>query len=208
MSSRGLAVRTCLERNSNAPVPATTARMRLTYRHQRQERYSVRTPPRQQANPGAGAGDRTEDPERFGALLRVGERGGQEGKRGGSEECGEDALNRARGDEGVEALGGTAQSGGNGKADEADDQRSLAAEEVRQPAAEQQQAAEAERVGGHHPLAVAVREAQRLLGRGQSDVDDRGVEDDHQLGDAQDGEYQPAPVVIRRVRIGHSSHRR
>ena len=56
------------------------------------------------------------------------------------------------------------------------------------PAAEQQQAAERERVGGDDPLAVAVGEVQRLLRGRQRDVHDRRVEDDHQLRDAEDGE--------------------
>jgi hypothetical protein len=103
----------------------------------------------------------------------------------------------ARGDEWGEALRGTADSGGDREARQAGDQGALPTKEVRQPPAEQQEAAEAKRIGGHHPLPAAVGEVQRLLRRGQGDVHDRGVEHDHQLGDAQDSEDQPAPVVYR-----------
>ena len=56
------------------------------------------------------------------------------------------------------------------------------------PAAEQQQAAERQRVGGDDPLAVVVGEAEVGLRRRQRDVHDRRVEHDHQLGEAEHGE--------------------
>ena len=59
--------------------------------------------------------------------------------------------------------------------------------------AEQQQAAERERVGRDDPLARAVGEAQRVLRGGQRDVHDGGVEHDHQLRDAEDREDRPPP---------------
>ncbi len=51
-------------------------------------------------------------------------------------------------------LRGAADRGGDREADQAGDERPLAAEQVADPAAEQQQAAERERVGGDDPLAV------------------------------------------------------
>jgi hypothetical protein len=59
----------------------------------------------------------------------------------------------------------------------------FAAEQVGQPAAQQQQATEGEAVGGHHPLPVGGGEPQGRLRRGQRDVHDRRVERDHQLGE-------------------------
>src|ERR1700755_121660 len=50
-----------------------------------------------------------------------------------------------------------------GKADQADDEGALAPEEVRQPAADDQQPAERQRVSGDHPLPVRGAEAQRPL---------------------------------------------
>ena len=64
-------------------------------------------------------------------------------------------------------------------------------------AATVKQAAERERVRGHHPLAARRREAKRLLRRGQRDVDDRRIEHDHQLRDTDHREHRPAPRGFR-----------
>ena len=79
-----------------------------------------------------------------------------------------------------------------GEADQADDEGPLAAEQVRKPAADEQQAAERQRVRGEHPLPVGGAEAQRPLGRWKRDVHDGGVEHHHQLGHADHGQAQPA----------------
>ncbi len=62
-------------------------------------------------------------------------------------------------------------------------------------AAEQQEAAEDERVGADHPLEVLLREAEVDLDRRQGDVHDRDVEDDHELHDAQDRERPPLAII-------------
>ena len=107
----------------------------------------------QQAEGAAGAGDRAVDAERLGALAGLGERGGEQRERGRGEQRGEHALEGAGADEQPEALRGAAERGCTGEADQAGDERPLAAEQVGDPAAEQQQAAERERVGGDDPLA-------------------------------------------------------
>ena len=160
----------------------------------------------QQADRTAGAGDGAEDAERPGALAAGRERRRQQRERGGGEQRAEHALQRAGGDEHLEALRGAADGGRGGEAEQADDERPLAAEEVAELAAEQQQAAEGQRVGRDDPLARAVGEVQRLLGRRQRDVHDGRVEHDHQLGDAEDGEDRPAPGVGG-VEWGWSGHR-
>ena len=76
----------------------------------------------QQADGAAHAGDRAEDAERAGALLGMGEGRGQHGQRGGGEDRGERALQRAGADEQLEALRGAAEGGGDGEADEADEE--------------------------------------------------------------------------------------
>ncbi len=82
--------------------------------------------------------------------------------------------------------------GRDGEAGQRDDQDLLAADVVGDPAAQQQQGAERQRVGGDHPLPVGVGDAQRRLRLGQGDVHDGRVEDDHQLRERDDGERQPA----------------
>ncbi len=71
------------------------------------------------------------------------------------------------------------------EADQAGDERPLAAEQVPELAAEQQQAPEGEGVGGDDPLPAVGREVQFPLRGRQGYVDDRRVEDHHQLGGAQ-----------------------
>ena len=69
-------------------------------------------------------------------------------------------------------------------------------------AAEQQQRAEGQRVGGDDPLPGVVGEAEVLLRAGQRDVHDRHVEHDHQLGDGDQRQDQPAAVLVMGVVSG------
>ena len=117
-------------------------------------------------------------------------------ERRGREQRAEDALQRAGADEDAEALRGAADRRGDGEAEQAGDEHALAAEEVAEATAEQQQAAEGQGVGGDDPLAAVVGEAERVLGGRQGDVHDRRVEDDHELGDGEHGEDDPAPGVV------------
>jgi hypothetical protein len=70
---------------------------------------------------------------------------------------------------------------------------------VGEPAAEQQEPAEGDRVGAHQPLQRRDGDVQAVLDRGQRDVDDREVQHDHELGH-REGEQQrePGPGRIRR----------
>ena len=82
------------------------------------------------------------------------------------------------------------------KSDEPGDEEPPPPEQVGQPAAEQEHAAEHDRVGGHHPLQALLAEVQVGLDRGQRDVHDRDVEDDHELGGDDHRQHEPAfPVV-------------
>ncbi len=128
--------------------------------------------------------------------CRVGERDGEQCERRRREQRSEDALRRARGDEHAEGPGGTADRGGDGEAEQAADERPLAPEQVAEPAAEQQQRAERQRVGGDDPLARVVGEAEVLLRAGQGDVHDRRVQHDHQLRDGDHREDEPAALVM------------
>ena len=69
------------------------------------------------------------------------------------------------------------------------------AEQVGQPAAEQQQAAEGDDVGVEDPATAVGGEAEVGLDLGQRDADDRGVHDDHELGERDERERRPAPRV-------------
>jgi hypothetical protein len=97
----------------------------------------------------------------------------------------------ARGDEHREALRRASDSGRHGEARHADQEQPLAPEDVSEAAAEQQQAAERQRVGRDDPLPVRGREMQRGLGVRQGDAHDRRVEGNHQLRGGQDGKDPP-----------------
>ena len=60
--------------------------------------------------------------------------------------------------------------------------------------AEEQKAAEQQRVGVDDPL-QAVASNPRSVGCGQRDVHDRHVEDDHELGDREHREDLPTPRI-------------
>ena len=117
----------------------------------------------QEADEAAGTGDGPVHAERLTPLLRVAEGGGQQGQRGRGQQSGEGSLARPGGDQHGEVDRGATDRGGHGEADEAGEERHLAAEEVAEAAAEQQQAAEGERVGGDDPLPVDVAEVQGVL---------------------------------------------
>ena len=68
----------------------------------------------------------------------------------------------------------------------ADEEHAAAAEQVGRAPAEHQEAGERQRVGVDHPLQAGGREMQPGAHRRQRDVDDRDVEDDHELGQADD----------------------
>src|SRR5260370_1359858 len=106
----------------------------------------------------------------------------------------ERALGRARCDEDPEVRRRAAGDRREGKAREADHERTLAAHVVGDAAAQQEQTAEGQRVGGDDPLPVGVRCAERGLSRGQRDADDGRVEGDHQLRQGDERQSHPAPA--------------
>ena len=71
------------------------------------------------------------------------------------------------------------------------DEDASPAEQVRGAAAQQEEAAEHERVGADHPLQVLLREPEIELDRRQRDVDDRDVEDGHELHREDERECEP-----------------
>jgi hypothetical protein len=82
-----------------------------------------------------------------------------------------------------------------GEPGQAGQEGDLPAQQVGQPAAEQQQAAERQAVGGDHPLPVHGAESQRALCRRQRDVHHRQVQHHHELRQADHAQDQPPPPV-------------
>ena len=91
----------------------------------------------------------------------------------------------------VEPVANRAQQRGGGEQHEADEEDLLPPGQVAGPAAEEEEAAEQQCVRIHDPLQVGVRHVEVLLDRRQRDVHDRRVEDDHELGEADEDEDEP-----------------
>ena len=81
-----------------------------------------------------------------------------------------------------------------------DQEQPAVAEEVAEPTAEQQKTAEREDVGVHDPGERRLREAEIGADRRECDIHDRGVQDDHQIAEAQHVEREPATAG------GHGRH--
>jgi hypothetical protein len=71
--------------------------------------------------------------------LGLGERGGEQREDGRREQRGEHALHGARGDQHADVDRGTADGGGQREAEQADEQHPLPADDVGNPAADEQQ---------------------------------------------------------------------
>ena len=151
-------------------------------------------PAKQQPDRAARPGDRAVDSERLAPLLRVAERHGEQRQRRRREQRPERALAGPRRHQHAEAHRSPADRGRDREAEQADQERHLPPEQVTELAAQQQQAAERQRVRGDHPLPVHDGEAQRLLRRRQRDVHDRGIENDHELREGDHAQDQP-PVI-------------
>jgi hypothetical protein len=171
----------------------------------------------QQADRAARRGDEAVDADRFRLLGAVGEHPHdhrQDHRRG---ERPADSLDEAGADQHALVGRGGAESRGDREDGEADDEDAALAEQVTEPARQEQEAAEGNQVGVDHPGQVGLREVQVVLDRGQGDVHDRRVEDDHQHPRAEDVEGEPAVFLgggvhggqtgrgsrTHRCRVGH-----
>ncbi len=125
------------------------------------------------------------------------ERGGDDRQRARRHQRAAETLRRARGDE--RSAVGREAAGERREREHAQRQHEhpALAEVVGGAAAEHQEAGERDRVGVDDPLQFGRREAEARLDRGQRDVDDAQVEDDHELRHAAD-DQQPRPNAIPR----------
>ena len=76
--------------------------------------------------------------------------------------------------------------------DQARDKDEAAPEQIGQAAAEQEEAAVGEDVAIDHPLQALLAEAEVVLDRRQGDVQDRRVQDVHELDEAEHGQDRNA----------------
>jgi hypothetical protein len=155
-------------------------------------------PAEQQAEGAAAGRDRTPDAERLRALGALGERRGDDRQRRRRDQRAAEALEAAGGDQHPGAGGEAVEQRGGREDEHAGDEQPAPADEVGGAAAEQQEPAEHQRVGVDHPLQVRRRELEVVLDRRQRDVHDRGVEDDHELREADQHQDEPRVDLVRR----------
>ena len=134
-------------------------------------------------------------PNAFGPVRGAGERDRQEPERRRRQQRAEHALQRPGGHERVEVLRQPADRRDDRKATQSGNERPFASEQITELAAQQQQAAERQRVGGDDPLPVSGGEMKGPLRGGQRDVHDRRVQHHHQLRGPEQREHGP-PVGV------------
>ena len=133
------------------------------------------------AGGAAGAGDRAPDTQRAVTLRAVGERRGDDRQGGRRHDRCAQPLDGAGGDQpGLGLREATAQRR-QGEHHEAEHEHPATPQQVGHSPAEQQEAAEGQRVGVHHPGEVVAGEVQVSADGWQRDVDDRCVDHDHEL---------------------------
>jgi len=134
----------------------------------------------------------------------LGERGGENRQRGGRDHRAAQTLDRTSGDQQALAVGEAAGQRGQREQHQPGDEHPPSTKQIGGTATEQQEARERDRVGVDDPLEVRFREVQAAADRRQRDVDDRHVEDHHELGQA--GQQQRGAEVRTLVGVLGGSH--
>ena len=158
----------------------------------------------QHADGAADAGDRTPHGERDVPVAPLAEGGDDDRERCRREQRAAQALQRPRDDQRAFRPGEPGKQRAEREHRDACHEQPPASEQVGQATAQQQHAAEQDRVGGDHPLQALLREMKVVLDRRQGDVHDRDVEDDHELRG--NGHRQDKPAPPFRVRSDCRSH--
>ena len=141
-------------------------------------------------------GDEAVDADRLRALARLREHRDDHPQDHGRGQRAADALDEARAHQNRLALGEPAERRGCDEDRQADHEDAPPADEIAQPAREEEEAAEGDQVGVDHPREARLAEPEVALDRRQGDVDDRLVEDDHQEADAEHDERDPARTLV------------
>ena len=157
-------------------MTAITEKMTLTYRHHRQDRYSVSTPPSSSPMAPPAPAMAPKIPKalpRSAGLVKV----TVSVDRAAGASMAPNAPWIARRNEQHGEVRGAAPPSAEATAKPTMPMISIRLRPIRsaKSAAQQQQSAEGQRVGGHHPLPVRIGEPQVMLGRRQRDVHHRGV---------------------------------
>ena len=125
-------------------------------------------------------------------LTPLAEGGDDDRERGRGEQCAAEALQRPGDDQRSFRPGEPGKQRAEREHRDACHEQPPASEQVGKAAAQEQHPAEQDRVGGDHPLQALLGEMEVVLDRGQGDVHDRDVDDDHELRGNGHRENKPA----------------
>ena len=153
-------------------------------------------PAEQHAEAPAARHHETEHAHRLGALRGLGEQAHDQRERDGGDHRAADPLHGAGGNEHALARGEPARDRREREQRHPAEEHSPVAEQVAEPAAEEQEAAEREEVRVHDPRERRLGKAQVLADRRQRHVHDRRVEHDHQVAQAEDEQCEPAGAGV------------
>jgi hypothetical protein len=150
----------------------------------------------QHADRSAAGGDEPDHAHRLRPLGGLREERHDQRERDGGHDGGAQPLDGARADEELLRAGDAARERREREERHAEHEQAPVAEQVAEPAAEEQEAPERQEVGVHHPGERRLGEAEILADRRQRDVHDRRVEHDHEVAHAEHDEREPAGAVI------------
>lgn len=145
-----------------------------------------------QPNGRAACAKSAPDPERVVALGALSEHVHHDRQGGGQHDRGAQALNGSRCDQ--KRVAGRERASQRRRREHAQPchQEPATPEQIRGMTAQQEKAAERERVRGHHPLQAGLGEVQVATDRRQRDIDDRQIDDRHEVRDRQQRKRAPA----------------
>ena len=152
----------------------------------------------QHAEAAATRGHEPEDAHRLRALGRLREERHHQRERDRRDDRGAESLDGPRADQELLRLCQPARERGEREEDDSSQEQPAVSEEVAEPAAEQQEPAERQQVRVHDPCQRGVRESEVRLDRRKRDADDRHVEHDHQVAQAEDEQCEPAVAAFQR----------
>ena len=143
----------------------------------------------------ADATDRAPDPKRAIAFAAFGKRRGDDRETRRRDDRSTEALDGARCDQQAARGGQCAGERGEREQRRAADEHASAAEQIRGASPQHQKPGKCQRVGVDDPLQPGGREMQPATDRRQRDVDDRDVEDHHELGEAHEDQQHPGAIA-------------
>ena len=150
----------------------------------------------QHTDAAATSGDEAEEAHRLRALAWLGEEVHRQREADRRDDGAAQTLNRPRANQHRLRLRQATAERGQREDGDANEEESPVAEEVAEPATQQQEAAEGEQIGVHDPGERGRRKAKVGANGGQRDIHDSRVEHDHEAAQAEDDQREPACAAI------------